>query len=161
MLAGASKFPGVPSNTHCFQRTSTHRYKSQRATGTILFRAIESGSQGLTQVLTGFRERGGSASVPVCGHLLGVCLWHRGGQLSRSQRMAAPEERHRGRPAHRPKAQAPESVARADHGQAPNPPGPRASQKAGVDDCVRGTRGKRYVLNATNFFFPKPMIRCY
>lgn len=101
MLAGASKFPGVPSNTHCFQRTSTHRYKSQRATGTILFRAIESGSQGLTQVLTGFRERGGSASVPVCGHLLGVCLWHRGGQLSRSQRMAAPEERHRGQPAAR------------------------------------------------------------
>lgn len=101
MLAGASKFPGVPSNTHCFQRTSTHRYKSQRATGTILFRAIESGSQGLTQVLTGFRERGGSASVPVCGHLLGVCLWHRGGQLSRSQRTAAPEERHRGRPAAR------------------------------------------------------------
>lgn len=101
MLAGASKFPGVPSNTHCFQRTSTHRYKSQRATGTILFRAIESGSQGLSQVLTGFRERGGSASVPVCGHLLGVCLWHRGGQLSRSQRTAAPEERHRGRPAAR------------------------------------------------------------
>lgn len=81
MLAGASKFPGVPSNTHCFQRTSTHRYKSQRATGTILFRAIESGSQGLTQVLTGFRERGGSASVPVCGHLLGVCLWHHGGSF--------------------------------------------------------------------------------